>query len=38
VQKTGRLGKSTKKTPYPDCIEGKKYVEIDGKWQKAANA
>jgi hypothetical protein len=36
VQKTERLGKSTKKTPCPDCIEGKKYMEVNGKWEKAA--
>jgi hypothetical protein len=38
VRKTERLGKSTKKTPCPDCIERKTYVKIDGKWQRAANA
>ena len=36
VQKTERLGKSIKKTPYPNCIEGKKYVEVNGKWEQAA--
>jgi hypothetical protein len=36
VQKTERLGKSTKKTPCPDYIAGKKYVEVNGKWEKAA--
>lgn len=30
------LGKSTNETPCPDCIEGKMYREVNGKWEKAA--
>jgi hypothetical protein len=33
MQKIKRLGESIKKTPYPDYIEGKKYIEVNGKWE-----